>query len=263
MEQAEGASGAAPGKGEETLSLLKRSLLSVSHTAPTEKWSSLQTGRKQGPASPAAKLALFAKKRDAFAGKLQGIMSLCPWMNPGRTCTGRLSRLIGTDFQHVFGDNRIATCCARWFSDRGTGVPERSKPPSGTKDVAGDATPSPSSTPANSLSGSLDEFAVSRFGRQQWTPGLRGMRPSTNARPWKAAELRLKSTDDLHRLWFVMVKEKLALLSERDFCRRNSLPWKGSSDLWKLRKGMARLKTVVGERFRQKRAVQRETESAS
>ncbi|KAK4533105.1 hypothetical protein CCYA_CCYA15G3962 [Cyanidiococcus yangmingshanensis] len=190
-------------------------------------------------------------------------MSLRPWMNSGRAHAGRLSRLIGTDLQHVFGDNRIATFYARWFSDRGTDAPETSKPLSGTKVLAGDATPPPSSAPANSLSGSLDGFAVSRFGRQQWTPGIRGMRPSTNARPWKAAELRLKSTDDLHRLWFVMVKEKLALLSERDFCRRNSLPWKGSSDLWKLRKGMARLKTVVGERFRQKRAAQRETEPAS
>ncbi|BAM82767.1 hypothetical protein, conserved [Cyanidioschyzon merolae strain 10D] len=102
------------------------------------------------------------------------------------------------------------------------------------------------------------ELATARVFGQEWTQSTRGMRPSTNARAWKASELRLKSTDDLHRLWFVMMKEKLALLSERDFCRRNQLLWKGSSDLWKLRKGMARLKTVVGERIRQKQAEQRE-----
>lgn len=61
--------------------------------------------------------------------------------------------------------------------------------------------------------------------------------------------------DDLHRLWWVMLKERNALLSEREFCKSRGVHWRGASQLWKVRKGMARLKTVVGERMRERAAV--------
>lgn len=70
-------------------------------------------------------------------------------------------------------------------------------------------------------------------------------------RAWRTSELRLKSFDDLHRLWYILLKERNVLLTERAWCKTNGRYWtNGHSNMGKVRVSMARLKTVVGERLR-------------
>jgi large subunit ribosomal protein L47 len=42
-------------------------------------------------------------------------------------------------------------------------------------------------------------------------------------RGWKASELRLKSWDDLHKLWYVLLKEKNMLMSQRQMLASESM----------------------------------------
>jgi len=75
--------------------------------------------------------------------------------------------------------------------------------------------------------------------------------PMKVGRSWTSSELRLKSFDDLHKLWFVCLKERTLLFTEQEWCRANVRHWTGGkSKLWKLKKTMARIKTVVNERVR-------------
>lgn len=70
-------------------------------------------------------------------------------------------------------------------------------------------------------------------------------------RAWKASELRLKSFDDLHRLWYILVIERNVLLTERAWCKTNGRHWSnGMSNLYKVRHSMARVKAVIAERVR-------------
>lgn len=72
-----------------------------------------------------------------------------------------------------------------------------------------------------------------------------------NGRAWRTSELRLKSFDDLHKLWFVLLKERNILLSEKAWCKTNERYWQnGHSNLGKVKQSMARLKTVISERTR-------------
>ncbi|XP_048504373.1 uncharacterized protein LOC104899331 isoform X2 [Beta vulgaris subsp. vulgaris] len=42
-------------------------------------------------------------------------------------------------------------------------------------------------------------------------------------RGWKASELRLKSWDDLHKLWYVLLKEKNMLMTQRQMLNAQNL----------------------------------------
>ena len=89
----------------------------------------------------------------------------------------------------------------------------------------------------------LEEF----FPRAQ-APGSDGPPPTTAGRAWRASELRLKGYDDLHGLWFVLLKERNMLETERIRARKRSEHMENPARLRKVRQSMSRLKTVLRER---------------
>ncbi|KAI8137509.1 mitochondrial 39-S ribosomal protein L47 (MRP-L47)-domain-containing protein [Fennellomyces sp. T-0311] len=73
-------------------------------------------------------------------------------------------------------------------------------------------------------------------------------------RAWKASELRLKSFDDLHKLWYVLLKERNVLATQREEAKRlgiNEQIWTNAGRLKKCQKSMARIKFVLNERQRE------------
>jgi len=66
-------------------------------------------------------------------------------------------------------------------------------------------------------------------------------------RAWRASELRLKSFDELHQLWFVLLKEKNRLATDRAV-QENQRGWSGVGRMRKVKESMARIKTVLRER---------------
>ncbi|XP_010028056.3 54S ribosomal protein L4, mitochondrial isoform X1 [Eucalyptus grandis] len=72
--------------------------------------------------------------------------------------------------------------------------------------------------------------------------------PVVYGRSWKAPELRLKSWDDLHKLWYVLLKEKNMLMSQRQMLHAQNLRFPNPERLPKVRKSMCRIKHVLTER---------------
>lgn len=69
-------------------------------------------------------------------------------------------------------------------------------------------------------------------------------------RAWKADELRIKSFEDLHSLWFVLLKERNLLATQKAEAQRLGQRWFGASRVFKTKLSMARIKTVLLERQR-------------
>jgi large subunit ribosomal protein L47 len=67
-------------------------------------------------------------------------------------------------------------------------------------------------------------------------------------RAWHASELRLKGFDDLHKLWYVCWKEKNKLLTERQIAKTLGTEMANPERMGKVKKTMARIKTVLSER---------------
>ncbi|XP_061539831.1 39S ribosomal protein L47, mitochondrial [Phycodurus eques] len=66
--------------------------------------------------------------------------------------------------------------------------------------------------------------------------------------PWTAKQLRTKSNEDLHKLWYVLLKEKNMLLTLEQEARRQRVPMPSPERLRKVQRSMIRLETVVMER---------------
>ncbi|KAG5536828.1 hypothetical protein RHGRI_024307 [Rhododendron griersonianum] len=67
-------------------------------------------------------------------------------------------------------------------------------------------------------------------------------------RSWKASELRVKSWDDLHKLWCVLMKEKNLLMTQRQMLHSQNLRFSNPERIPKVRKSMCRIKQVLTER---------------
>ena len=67
-------------------------------------------------------------------------------------------------------------------------------------------------------------------------------------RSWSAKELRRKSYDDLHKLWYVLYKERNMLLTEQQLSRRRQLIFPQPERLYKVQKSMGAIRQVLGER---------------
>jgi large subunit ribosomal protein L47 len=91
---------------------------------------------------------------------------------------------------------------------------------------------------------SLDEFFDKRDDNT-------GAIPATG-RGWTVPELRRKSFDDLHKLWFVLYKERNLLLTDRERKRRmgNPITQADENRYTYVKRGMAGIKIVIKERKR-------------
>lgn len=65
---------------------------------------------------------------------------------------------------------------------------------------------------------------------------------------WPAVLLRMKSFDDLHKLWHVLLKEKNFLLTERQHAKSYKTQWAEHGRLKKVKLSMKRILTVISRR---------------
>ena len=72
----------------------------------------------------------------------------------------------------------------------------------------------------------------------------------TYGRSWSAAELRLKSNEDLQKLWYVLLKERNMLMTEHAAAKSQGARMRDPVRRRLVRKSMARIKVVLGERCR-------------
>eukprot|EP00941_MAST-03F_sp_MAST-3F-sp1_P006476 g6476.t1 len=73
-------------------------------------------------------------------------------------------------------------------------------------------------------------------------------------RAWRISELRLKSQEDLHNLWYVLWIERNMLKTEYAYAKAKGNMMRNPARIKKVRNSMARLKTVLGERGREVKA---------
>eukprot|EP00242_Pyramimonas_sp_CCMP2087_P012101 CAMPEP_0198212176 /NCGR_PEP_ID=MMETSP1445-20131203/25566_1 /TAXON_ID=36898 /ORGANISM="Pyramimonas sp., Strain CCMP2087" /LENGTH=146 /DNA_ID=CAMNT_0043886571 /DNA_START=202 /DNA_END=642 /DNA_ORIENTATION=+ len=73
-------------------------------------------------------------------------------------------------------------------------------------------------------------------------------KPLVVGREWQSEHLRLKSFDDLHKLWYILLKEQNALFTERYHAKLKRQQLEAPHRLRMVRKSMTRIKHVLTER---------------
>eukprot|EP00040_Diaphanoeca_grandis_P014555 m.73947 g.73947 ORF g.73947 m.73947 type:complete len:341 (+) comp24608_c0_seq1:76-1098(+) len=71
-----------------------------------------------------------------------------------------------------------------------------------------------------------------------------------SGRPWLARDLRNKNNTDLHKLWYVLLKERNMLLTWKQEAKVRQKQMIAPQRLKKVRKSMAAIRVVLGERQR-------------
>ena len=104
-------------------------------------------------------------------------------------------------------------------------------------------------------------FSVSgtRSGLEEFFP--QAEQQTGHGRSWFARELRHKSNEDLHKLWYVLLKERNMLLTVRHECARRKKPLENPERMKKVKKSMARILVVLGERERARNEALEATET--
>lgn len=69
-----------------------------------------------------------------------------------------------------------------------------------------------------------------------------------SGRAWRLEELRIKSNSDLHKLWYVLLKEKNMLLTMEYECKQQVELFPSPERIDKVELSMSNLETVVRER---------------
>ncbi|XP_028259429.1 large ribosomal subunit protein uL29m [Parambassis ranga] len=91
---------------------------------------------------------------------------------------------------------------------------------------------------------------ISRRGLEEFFDAPENWGESTvkSGSPWTARQLRTKSNEDLHKLWYVLLKERNMLLTLQQEARRQRLSMPSPERLRKVERSMIRMETVVNER---------------
>jgi hypothetical protein len=64
-------------------------------------------------------------------------------------------------------------------------------------------------------------------------------------RSWKASELRGKSFEDLHKLWYIILRERNVLSTQKAEAKRQGVVWMGEHRDVKCRQSMSRIRHVL------------------